>query len=159
MHSLIEKSHSVFKSTRSQLCHISLQGMQAGWVVLHCMFLQVLQPAKVLGTVRTLTSGRKGWILTAVLLMCHPVFLLCEFAPTGKLAGNIIELWVMQFLVLGEPAFLPEHLVTTLFITSKHCSIRVMLPVPVPGALGCCYLQSTCHTQHNEKMSGSCAEP
>ena len=103
--------------------------MQPGWMMFLHVLLEVLQPAKVLGTVGALASGRKGWILAAVLFMYNPVLLLCKFAPTGKLAGDIIELWVMQFLVLGEPAFLPENLVTTLLITSKHCSIRVMLPV------------------------------
>ena len=38
----------------------------------------------------------------------------------------------MQFLVLGEPAFLPEHLVTPLLITCKYSSIRVMLFVVEP---------------------------
>ena len=93
-----------------------------------CVF-EILQPAKVLWTVWTLASGRKGWILAAVLFMCHPVFLFCELAPTGKLTGNIIQLGIMDLLVLCEPSLLPKYLVTPFMITRENSGIRIMFPV------------------------------
>ena len=101
VHSQTQTTHSVFQLTRRRLCHVCFEGMQMAQVVFLCVLSQILQPAKVLRAVGALTSGRKSWIFAAILLMCHPVFLLCKFAPTGKLAGDIIELWIMQFLVLG----------------------------------------------------------
>ena len=103
--------------------------MQPGWMMFLRVLLKVLQPAKVLGTVGALASGRKGWILAAVLFMCHPVLLFCELAPTGKLTGNIIQLGIMDLLVLCEPSLLPKHFITPFMITRENSGIRIMLPV------------------------------
>ena len=90
MRSQFKLARSLVQLTCRHLHHVILEGMQPTWMVLLGVLLQVLQSAKILGAVRTLTSGRKGWIFAAILFMSHPVLLLSELLPTSKLAWHII---------------------------------------------------------------------